>query len=176
MKIFVTREISGGRRKIELLSLYVYQNQTLNWKLLSDSELSLEEIRYRQSQSGLPLISWDARYCEFVVKSLGRSMVLKYWWMKWARETCTLCNLGLLDKYSHALIRKLWCFFSLRNLYEWTNISWNLIMSTEYWLTAAKMLSILFDSYSLSSTKYSKSPAVLTEHLGQVGFLIKWDK
>lgn len=49
-------------------------------------------------------------------------------------------------------------------------------MSTEYWLTAAKMLSSLFDSYSLSGTKHSKSTAVLTEHLGQVGFLIKWDK
>lgn len=56
MKIFVTREISGGRREIELLSLYVYQKQTLKWKLLSDSESSLEEIRHKQSQSGLPPI------------------------------------------------------------------------------------------------------------------------
>lgn len=56
MKIFATGEISGGRREIELLSLYLHQNQTLKWKLLSDSESSLEEITHKKSQSGLPLI------------------------------------------------------------------------------------------------------------------------
>lgn len=53
MKIFLSRENSEGKREVELLSFYVYQNQTLKWKLLSDSESSLEEFRHKQSQSGL---------------------------------------------------------------------------------------------------------------------------
>jgi len=97
-------------------------------------------------------------------------MVLKHLWLKRAREMCILGNLGLLNKHAHVLIIKLWYFFSLRNLHEWTNIFLNWITSTAYWLTAAKMLCSLLDSYSLSGTKYLKSPSVLT---GQVGFLIK---
>lgn len=58
------------------------------------------------------------------------------------------CNLGLLNKHSHALISKLCCFFSLRNVHEWTNTFLDLIVSVKYCLTAAKMLSNLFDSYS----------------------------
>lgn len=99
--------------------------------------------------------------------------MVKHLWMKWAREMCIFCYLGLLNKHSHALISKLCCFFPLRNLHEWTNIFLDLIVSADYRLTAAKMFSNLFDSYSLWGTNYSKSPAVLMEHLGQVVFLIK---
>lgn len=103
-------------------------------------------------------------------------MVPKHLWMKRAREMCIICSLGLLNKHSHVLISKPGRSFSWRNLCEWTSTFSNWIMNTERWLAATEMLSSFLDSYSLSGTKYSNSPAVLTEHLGQVFFLIKWDK